>query len=97
MKPSELLRIVRCGKSFRPARSYFGRATEIQSVLLGIWFFESLGNCSFDGREQVLRFLDAGEIFNEIGVLAKRPNPVTAVALEEPVIGSSHATRWKRW
>jgi CRP/FNR family transcriptional regulator len=27
--------------------------------------------------------LDAGEIFNEIGVLAKRPNPVTAVALEE--------------
>lgn len=36
-----------------------------------------------DGREQVLRFLSAGEIFNEIGVLAKRPNPVTAVALEE--------------
>ena len=36
-----------------------------------------------DGREQVLRFLDTGEIFNEIGVLAKRPNPVTAVALEE--------------
>jgi CRP/FNR family transcriptional regulator len=36
-----------------------------------------------DGREQVLRFLDAGEIFNEIGVLAKRPNPVTAVALED--------------
>ena len=31
----------------------------------------------------MLRFLDAGEIFNEIGVLAKRPNPVTAVALEE--------------
>jgi CRP-like cAMP-binding protein len=36
-----------------------------------------------DGREQVLRFLDAGEIFNEVGVLAKRPNPATAVALEE--------------
>jgi len=36
-----------------------------------------------DGREQVLRFLNAGEIFNEIGVLATRPNPVTAVALEE--------------
>ncbi|MDP1545299.1 MAG: Crp/Fnr family transcriptional regulator [Anaerolineales bacterium] len=36
-----------------------------------------------DGREQVLRFLNAGEIFNEVGVLAKRPNPVTAVALEE--------------
>jgi CRP/FNR family transcriptional regulator len=36
-----------------------------------------------DGREQVLRFIDAGEIFNEVGVLAKRPNPATAVALEE--------------
>lgn len=36
-----------------------------------------------DGREQVLRFIQAGEIFNEVGVLAKRPNPATAVALEE--------------
>jgi CRP/FNR family transcriptional regulator len=36
-----------------------------------------------DGREQVLRFIDAGEIFNEIGVLAKRPSPATAIALEE--------------
>ncbi|MDD2923215.1 MAG: Crp/Fnr family transcriptional regulator [Anaerolineales bacterium] len=38
---------------------------------------------SADGREQVLRFIDAGEIFNEIGVLAKRANPATAIALEE--------------
>lgn len=36
-----------------------------------------------DGREQVLRFIGAGEMFNEVGVLAKRPNPATAVALEE--------------
>lgn len=36
-----------------------------------------------DGREQVLRFLDAGDIFNEIGVFAKRANPATAIALEE--------------
>ncbi len=36
-----------------------------------------------DGREQVLRFLDTGEIFNEVGVLAKRANPATAIALEE--------------
>ncbi|MCC6298854.1 MAG: Crp/Fnr family transcriptional regulator [Anaerolineales bacterium] len=36
-----------------------------------------------DGREQVMRFIRAGEIFNEVGVLAKKPNPVTAVALEE--------------
>lgn len=36
-----------------------------------------------DGREQVLRFLNAGDIFNEIGVFAKRANPATAVALDE--------------
>ena len=36
-----------------------------------------------DGREQVLRFLDAGEVFNEVGVFAKRANPATAIALEE--------------
>jgi CRP/FNR family transcriptional regulator len=36
-----------------------------------------------DGREQVLRFIKAGEVFNEIGALAKRANPATAVALEE--------------
>lgn len=36
-----------------------------------------------DGREQVLRFIAEGEIFNEVGVLAKKPNPATAAALEE--------------
>ena len=36
-----------------------------------------------DGRVQVLRFLAAGKIFNEIGVFAKRANPATAIALEE--------------
>jgi CRP/FNR family transcriptional regulator len=36
-----------------------------------------------DGREQVLRFIEAGEVFNEIGVLAQKPNPATAMALEE--------------
>ncbi len=36
-----------------------------------------------DGREQVLRFLGPGEIFNEIGVFARRPNPATAITLEE--------------
>jgi len=36
-----------------------------------------------DGRKQVLRFIGAGEIFNEVGVLAKKPNPATAMALEE--------------
>lgn len=35
-----------------------------------------------EGREQVLRFLSAGETFNEIGALANRPNPATVIALE---------------
>jgi len=38
---------------------------------------------SNDGREQVLRLIKAGETFNEVGVLAKRKNPATAIALEE--------------
>lgn len=35
-----------------------------------------------EGREQVLRFLGPGEVFNEIGVFGNRPNPATAIALE---------------
>lgn len=36
-----------------------------------------------EGREQVLRFLGPGETFNEIGAFANRPNPATAIALED--------------
>ena len=36
-----------------------------------------------DGREQVLRIINAGELFHEVGALAKRANPATAIALEE--------------
>jgi len=39
-----------------------------------------------EGREQVLRFLGPGETFNEVGVLADRPNPATAIALEEATL-----------
>lgn len=35
-----------------------------------------------DGREQILRFLGPGEIFNELSVFASKPNPATATALE---------------
>lgn len=34
------------------------------------------------GREQILRFLEPGETFNEIGVFSGQPNPATAIALE---------------
>lgn len=34
------------------------------------------------GREQILRFLEPGETFNEISVFANQPNPATAIALE---------------
>ncbi|MCB0016174.1 MAG: Crp/Fnr family transcriptional regulator [Anaerolineales bacterium] len=33
-------------------------------------------------REQILRFLEPGETFNEIGVFADQANPATAIALE---------------
>ena len=35
------------------------------------------------GREQILRFLEPGETFNELGVFADQPNPATAIALEK--------------
>ena len=35
-----------------------------------------------EGREQVLLYLAAGEIFNPIGAFTDRPNPATAIALE---------------
>ena len=35
-----------------------------------------------DGREQILRFLGPGEIFNELSVFANKNNPATAIALE---------------
>ncbi|WP_420643569.1 Crp/Fnr family transcriptional regulator [Candidatus Leptofilum sp.] len=34
------------------------------------------------GREQVLRFMEPGDTFNEIVVFANQPNPATAIALE---------------
>jgi CRP/FNR family cyclic AMP-dependent transcriptional regulator len=34
------------------------------------------------GREQILRFLEPGDTFNEIGVFTDRPNPATVIALE---------------
>lgn len=37
---------------------------------------------SQSGREQVLRFIEAGESFNEVGVFANRPIPATVVTLE---------------
>ncbi len=34
------------------------------------------------GREQILRFLEPGDTFNEIGVFSNQANPATAIALE---------------
>ncbi len=45
---------------------------------------------SLDGREQVLRFIGPGETFNEIGVFAGRPNPATAITLEQTGIWLLH-------
>lgn len=37
---------------------------------------------SLDGREQILRVINPGETFNDIGAFTNRPNPATAIALE---------------
>jgi len=37
---------------------------------------------SLAGREQILRLLEPGETFNEVGLFTKLPNPATAIALE---------------
>ena len=41
---------------------------------------------SLDGREQVLRYFGPGEVFNEISIFLTRPNPATAIALEQCVL-----------
>lgn len=38
---------------------------------------------SLEGREQILRIINAGETFNDIGAFTDRPNPATVIALEE--------------
>lgn len=45
------------------------------------------------GREQVLRFIGPGEVFNEVGVFADTPNPVTVVALEQAEVWIIHRDR----
>jgi len=52
----------------------------------GLYFLESgwlkIVKVAASGREQILRFMEPGETFNEIGVFADQPNPATAIALE---------------
>ena len=45
---------------------------------------------SVDGREQVLRYFGPGEVFNEIGIFLARPNPASAIALEQSVLWQLH-------
>lgn len=51
----------------------------------GLYYLESgwlkVVKSAPSGREQVLRFLEPGETFNEIGVFTDQPNPATAIAL----------------
>lgn len=41
---------------------------------------------SAEGREQALRFIGPGEVFNEIGVFADTHNPATVIALEPAAV-----------
>lgn len=55
-------------------------------AMAGLYFMQygwlKIVKISQGGREQVLKFMQEGETFNEIGVFANRPNPATAIALE---------------
>jgi CRP/FNR family transcriptional regulator, dissimilatory nitrate respiration regulator len=52
----------------------------------GLYFLQTgwvkIVKSSPTGREQVLRFMEPGDTFNEIVVFANQPNPATAIALE---------------
>ena len=52
----------------------------------GLYFLQSgwlkVVKISPAGREQILRFLEPGDTFNEIGVFTNQPNPATAITLE---------------
>jgi CRP/FNR family transcriptional regulator len=45
---------------------------------------------SAEGREQALRLIGPGEVFNEIGVFANTQNPATVIALEPATVWVIH-------
>ncbi len=60
----------------------------------GLYLVESgwlkVVKASVEGREQVLRFIGPGEVFNEIGVFADTHNPATVIALEPATVWIIH-------
>lgn len=54
--------------------------------LPGLYYLQSgwlkIVKTSPEGREQILQFLEPGQTFHAIGVIANRPNPASAIALE---------------
>lgn len=54
--------------------------------LSGLYYLQSgwlkIVKSSPEGREQILQFLEPGQTFHAIGVIADRPNPASAIALE---------------
>ncbi|MCP4415296.1 MAG: Crp/Fnr family transcriptional regulator [Chloroflexi bacterium] len=55
-------------------------------AVTGLYYLQSgwlkIVKISPSGREQVLKFIEAGNTFNEVSVFTKSPNPATAIALE---------------
>jgi CRP/FNR family transcriptional regulator len=55
-------------------------------ALSGLYYLQTgwlkVVKISAGGREQVLRFIEAGNTFNEVSVFTNSPNPATAIALE---------------
>jgi CRP/FNR family transcriptional regulator, dissimilatory nitrate respiration regulator len=74
-------------------RGAFFRAYEVGQIVLlegeqtvGLYIVQEgslkVSKIGVDGREQILQFLDAGEVFNAISVFTGQSNPATVSALE---------------
>jgi CRP/FNR family transcriptional regulator, dissimilatory nitrate respiration regulator len=74
-------------------RGAFLRAYEVGQIVLlegeqtvGLYIVQEgslkVSKIGVDGREQILQFLDAGEVFNAISVFTGQSNPATVSALE---------------
>jgi CRP/FNR family transcriptional regulator len=81
----------------RLARTLIERAFENDEIVfldgepcLGLYIIRSgaakIYKVSFEGREQVLRYMNAGESFNEVAVFDGGPNPANVSAVGDTVV-----------
>lgn len=84
LNPTQIDRLLARGSfaSFATKRLIFQRNDPGDSLLVVLSGRIKLGNYAVDGRERVLHFLSAGDIFGEIAVLGSGARTADATALE---------------